>query len=1034
MLLNILNEYEKSDFDKVPIFDIDQKEEFFDISSATQYQNHFRKPKTLVAFILLKGYFKASGRFYQVKDFHQDDIQHVVDKLNLVKPPSFDNYHRVTYSDQKTIIAKSLGVVLFSDWKNNFIQEVDRLVKTALKPKQIIHTLLKTLDERKVEIPKYNVFADVITKALRKLEVDLLNDVSRILDQSQRDEIDSILELPKDPTKPISPSNPYLLTTIKAPEQEITPSKIKDSLKGFQVVADLFRQFNESLEKIELSDQLLNYYAVWLIKSKHIKFLAISEPAKKYLYFLAFIIYQYRIRQDLFVDTLLKCTQKFQNDIEKEIADDFLNQRPVRVQQTKKVIQMVRSLSDHVEHMRQLVFSNVQNDTEKIARIQEIFYDIDKSKGDRQAQQKKIEEELIKLETSISSGLKNQLMYEKYIKNYRKIQNRTAGIIRVLDFNKSTSNLDIIEAIDFFKSNNQVSSANKLPVKFMDSRSLQGMKDYPGDEWVIWKVVLFIKVVEHIKSGSLNLSNSERYRAVEEYLIAQERWINQKESLLDRAGLPFERDVKLFINRMTSSLHEQYVKTNENTKTNEHLTFTNSGAAKVVTPKVEKPDQSGLLDLLEDERGVIPLPLVLSEANLVSKFSENFLYFGQKGQKNIPSNEAFYAAIIGLGCNIGIRKMGQISKGVTPDSLDYLVKWYFSKENLDTANNKINSIINEMSLPKLYKKEVEKNHTSSDGQKFSVTVPSINANFSFKYFGSGRGVSAYSFIDETSRLYYNTVISSSEREAAYVIDGLMHNEDVESDIHSTDTHGFSEIIFGITNGIGVFFAPRIKNYKDQLKYTFKQNPRKSYDKLNYKIVPTAQTYINTDIVEEQWDNILRLLVTIKLRETTASRILKRLSSYSKQHPLYKSLKQVGRMFKTYFLLKYLDELELRQSTEKALNRIELSHQFAKAIFFGNNQEIKVRTKEEQEIAVATRHLIQNVIVLFNYLKISDLLSKTDNESEFQEIVQKVKNGSIMTWQHINIHGEYDFENLFDNGEISSFEFDKIRSLQVDAVS
>ncbi|MEQ8879793.1 MAG: Tn3 family transposase, partial [Cyclobacteriaceae bacterium] len=215
-----------------------------------------------------------------------------------------------------------------------------------------------------------------------------------------------------------------------------------------------------------------------------------------------------------------------------------------------------------------------------------------------------------------------------------------------------------------------------------------------------------------------------------------------------------------------------------------------------------------------------------------------------------------------------------------------------------------------------------------------------------------------------------------------------------------------------------------------LKYTFRQNSKKSYEKLGYKIAPTAQTYINTDIIEEQWDNILRLLVTIKLRETTASRILKRLSSYSKQHPLYRSLKQVGRIFKTYFLLKYLDELELRQSTEKALNRIELSHQFAKAIFFGNNQEIKVKTKEEQEIAIATRHLIQNTIILFNYLKISDLLSQTTDEAKFQKIIHIVRNGSIMTWQHINIHGEYDFEVLFNKGEVSSFEFDKIRSLQI----
>ena len=49
------------------------------------------------------------------------------------------------YSEQKTIIAKSLGVVLFSDWKSQFILEVEGLVKTALKPKQIVHTLLKVL-------------------------------------------------------------------------------------------------------------------------------------------------------------------------------------------------------------------------------------------------------------------------------------------------------------------------------------------------------------------------------------------------------------------------------------------------------------------------------------------------------------------------------------------------------------------------------------------------------------------------------------------------------------------------------------------------------------------------------------------------------------------------------------------------------------------------------------------------------------------------------------------------------------------------
>jgi hypothetical protein len=36
-------------------------------------------------------------------------------------------------------------------------------------------------------------------------------------------------------------------------------------------------------------------------------------------------------------------------------------------------------------------------------------------------------------------------------------------------------------------------------------------------------------------------------------------------------------------------------------------------------------------------------------------------------------------------------------------------------------------------------------------------------------------------------LYYSVVINVSERESGYVIDGLMHNDVVKSDIHSTDT-------------------------------------------------------------------------------------------------------------------------------------------------------------------------------------------------------------------------------------------------------
>ncbi len=63
----------------------------------------------------------------------------------------------------------------------------------------------------------------------------------------------------------------------------------------------------------------------------------------------------------------------------------------------------------------------------------------------------------------------------------------------------------------------------------------------------------------------------------------------------------------------------------------------------------------------------------------------------------------------------------------------------------------------------------------------------------------------------------------------------------------------------------------------------------------------------------------------------------------------------------------LHELPLRQHIEKLLSRIELSNKFSKAVFFDKNQEFDVPTSEEQTIVVACKSLIQNAIVLWNYL-------------------------------------------------------------------
>ena len=268
------------------------------------------------------------------------------------------------------------------------------------------------------------------------------------------------------------------------------------------------------------------------------------------------------------------------------------------------------------------------------------------------------------------------------------------------------------------------------------------------------------------------------------------------------------------------------------------------------------------------------------------------------------------------------------------------------------------------------------------------------------------GVSIYTFRDERDLLWYSTVFSSADRESAYVIDGLMHNEVVKSDIHSTDTFGFSELVFGVSHLLGFSYAPRFKNLKRQRLYIFKS--RRGLDRSAWKIKPAG--YIDDELAIQHWDDILRLIATIKLKEVTASDLFRRLNSYSKQHALYHALKAFGQIPKSLFILRLIDDPALRQAIEKQLDRIEHAHRFTRAVSVGNPREFLQAEKEEQEMAEACKRLIKNCIICWNYLYLSQKLEDSEDTASREAFLEAVANGSAVSWQHINLLGEYDFSD------------------------
>jgi TnpA family transposase len=172
----------------------------------------------------------------------------------------------------------------------------------------------------------------------------------------------------------------------------------------------------------------------------------------------------------------------------------------------------------------------------------------------------------------------------------------------------------------------------------------------------------------------------------------------------------------------------------------------------------------------------------------------------------------------------------------------------------------------------------------------------------------------------------------------------------KSDIHSTDAFGYSEAIFGTSHLVGVSYAPRFKNLKRQRLYIFRS--RQHLDRSEWKIKPTG--YCDEESIIQFWDDILRFIATIKLKETTASDIFRRLNSYSKQRGLYHALKAFGQILKSIFILRVIDEPVLRMSIEKVLSAIEHVHAFTRAVSIGNPREFLQAEKEDQESMISRR--------------------------------------------------------------------------------
>jgi TnpA family transposase len=105
--------------------------------------------------------------------------------------------------------------------------------------------------------------------------------------------------------------------------------------------------------------------------------------------------------------------------------------------------------------------------------------------------------------------------------------------------------------------------------------------------------------------------------------------------------------------------------------------------------------------------------------------------------------------------------------------------------------------------------------------------------------------------------------------------------------------------------------------------------------------------------------LLRLAGSLKLGFGQAGGLMRTLQTHDRPTRLARALEELGRIIKTVYMLRYIDDEAYRRRIVTHLNRGEGRHKLARIIFHGKRGELRQRYREGQEDQLGALGLVAN---------------------------------------------------------------------------
>lgn len=333
------------------------------------------------------------------------------------------------------------------------------------------------------------------------------------------------------------------------------------------------------------------------------------------------------------------------------------------------------------------------------------------------------------------------------------------------------------------------------------------------------------------------------------------------------------------------------------------------------------------------------------------------------------------------------------------ERLSRVKKYYVNPATISQANALLVEYHSKLAMTKRWG---DGEIASADGLRFVVPVKTIHAGANPKYFGVQRGITYYTLVSDQFTQLHGQVIPGTIRDSLYILSALLEQQTVlRPQKIMSDTGAYSDVIFGLFFLLGYQFSPRLRDVGGSRYWRI--NRHADYGELN----KVARYSINTALIHQHWEDILRLLGSLKLGKVKAVDAMRVLAKDGSLGGLGKAVQEVGRIAKTVYLLGYVSDENTQRGVHLVLTHGETRNSLARATYHGQQGEVRQHYQVGMESQLGALGFVVNVIVLWNTLYTQAALEMIEAIGD-EVLEEDVVRLSPLKWKHINMLGHYDF--------------------------